>query len=42
MIPDGREFGLAMEVIVHFAEQVKADALDVASTKRFFGISTPN
>ncbi|MDS0261977.1 hypothetical protein NDI56_21450 [Haloarcula sp. S1CR25-12] len=33
MIPDGREFGLAMEVIVHFAEQVKADALDVASYK---------
>jgi hypothetical protein len=26
MIPDGREFGLALEVIVHFAEQVKSDA----------------
>ncbi|WP_251344549.1 ATP-binding protein [Haloplanus halophilus] len=33
MIPDGREFGLALEVIVHFAEQVKADALDVSSYK---------
>ncbi|QLC35649.1 hypothetical protein EFA46_015425 (plasmid) [Halarchaeum sp. CBA1220] len=33
MIPDGREFGLALEVIMHFAEQVKADALDVSSYK---------
>ena len=33
MIPDGREFGLSLEVIVHFAEQVKADALDVSSYK---------
>ncbi|WP_254824937.1 ATP-binding protein [Haloglomus halophilum] len=33
MIPDGREFGLALEVIVHFAEQVKSDALDVSSYK---------
>jgi len=33
MIPDGREFGLALEVIVHFAEQVKTDALDVSSYK---------
>jgi DNA helicase HerA-like ATPase len=33
MIPEGREFGLALEVIVHFAEQVKSDALDVSSYK---------
>lgn len=33
MIPDGREFGLSLEVIVHFAEQVKTDALDVSSYK---------
>jgi len=33
MIPQGREFGLGLEVIVHFAEQVKADALDVSSYK---------
>ncbi|WP_436932028.1 ATP-binding protein [Halosimplex halobium] len=33
MIPDGREFGLSLEVIIHFAEQVKSDALDVSSYK---------
>jgi hypothetical protein len=33
MIPDGREFGLSLEFIIHFAEQVKSDALDVSSYK---------
>lgn len=33
MVPDGREFGLSLEVIVHFVEQVKSDALDVSSYK---------
>jgi len=33
MIPDAREFALAFEVIVHFPEQVKRDALDTRAYK---------
>ncbi|WP_136602884.1 hypothetical protein [Salinigranum halophilum] len=33
MIPDAREFGLAFELIVHFPEQVKRDALDTRAYK---------
>jgi hypothetical protein len=33
MIPDAREFALAFEVIVHFPEQVKRDALDTSAYK---------
>lgn len=33
MIPDAREFALAFELIVHFPEQVKRDALDTRAYK---------
>ena len=33
MIPDAREFALAFEVIVHFPEQVKRDAMDTRGYK---------
>jgi DNA helicase HerA-like ATPase len=33
MIPDAREFALAFEMILHFPEQVKRDALDTSAYK---------
>ncbi|WP_424016316.1 ATP-binding protein (plasmid) [Halorientalis pallida] len=33
MIPDAREFALAFELILHFPEQVKRDALDTSAYK---------